>query len=173
MHGTAVTGAGTAGRLGVKIVSGGQTGVDRAALDAAMEAGLAVGGWCPKGRRAEDGPIAQGYPLKETPSRAYAQRTEWNVRDSDATLILHGGELGPGTRLTAELARRHRKPLLMVDLGSDPSPDGVWAWVRGRGAARLNVAGPREDASPGIYTLARDFLTRLLAHADRCGQADP
>jgi putative molybdenum carrier protein len=71
----------------IKIVSGGQTGADRAALDWALARGVPCGGWCPKGRKAEDGPIDLKYPLKETPSSSYLQRTEWNVRDSDATVV--------------------------------------------------------------------------------------
>mgnify|MGYP006174065873 CR=1 FL=1 len=94
-----------------RIISGGQTGVDRAALDAAMAAQYPVGGWCPQGRRAEDGPIPRDYPLRETPSAEYAQRTLWNVRDSDATLVLTPGPITGGTRWTVvkaqELQRRN------------------------------------------------------------------
>src|SRR5215217_2323846 len=90
----------------MKIVSGGQTGVDRAALDVALELGIECGGWCPAGRQAEDGPIDARYPLRETPSADPAQRTEWNVRDSDATLLLTTGAASPGTELTREVARR-------------------------------------------------------------------
>src|SRR5437868_610576 len=112
-----------------KIISGGQTGVDRAALDVALELGIACGGWCPKGRLAEDGPIPERYPLKETNLPVYPQRTEWNVRDSDGTLVLtlgspaKNGELAPegsGTALTIELARRQKKPCLVVDLNNHP-----------------------------------------------------
>src|SRR5512135_124388 len=99
-----------------RIVSGGQTGVDRAALDAARQLGLECGGWCPRGRRAEDGKVASGYPLRETPSEDYAQRTEWNVRDSDATLVLTHGRPAGGTALTIAVARRLGKPLLVLDL---------------------------------------------------------
>mgnify|MGYP003793290687 CR=1 FL=1 len=88
-----------------KIVSGGQTGVDRAALDVAMQLGIPVGGWCPRGRRAEDGRIPDSYPLREASSVNYAKRTELNVRDSDGTLILSGGPLTGGTALTESLAR--------------------------------------------------------------------
>ncbi|MCZ6552322.1 MAG: hypothetical protein O7A67_00850, partial [SAR324 cluster bacterium] len=89
-----------------RIVSGGQSGVDRAALDAALATGLPCGGWCPRGRRAEDGPIHERYHLLETPSRRYAQRTEWNVRDSDGTLLLTRREPSRGTALTRRLASR-------------------------------------------------------------------
>ena len=89
-----------------RIVSGGQTGVDRAALDVALSLGIPCAGWCPRGRRAEDGPIDARYPLNETPSTSYAKRTEWNVRDSDATLILARLPLGGGTALTERLARK-------------------------------------------------------------------
>ncbi len=103
-----------------KIISGGQTGVDRAALDAALQCGFPCGGWCPKGRRAEDGRIDDRYPLSETPKRRYQQRTEWNVRDSDGTLILATGELTGGTLLTARLAEEYERPLFYVDL-SEPA----------------------------------------------------
>src|SRR5437867_4357828 len=93
-----------------KIVSGGQTGVDRAALDVALELGVKCGGWCPQGRRAEDGRIDERYPLQETPWDGYPQRTEWNVRDSDGTLILTCGEPDRGTALTIELVQRKKKP---------------------------------------------------------------
>lgn len=106
-----------------KVVSGGQTGVDRAALDVAAEYGLACGGWCPRGRKAEDGPIPSSYPLRETPSGTYAQRTEWNVRDSDATLILTMGEPTGGTELTRSLAEELGKPCLIVDLHQEFAAD--------------------------------------------------
>jgi Circularly permutated YpsA SLOG family len=104
-----------------RIVSGGQTGVDRAALDVALELGLECGGWCPRGRRAEDGEIPARYPLRETRSAGYPVRTERNVRDSDATLVLHEGRLGRGTALTAGCARRLGRPLLEVDLRRPPA----------------------------------------------------
>ena len=104
-----------------KIVSGGQTGVDRAALDAAMAHDVPVGGWCPKGRRAEDGVIPERYPLKETPSDAYEQRTAWNVRDSDGTLLITDGALEGGTALTMQEAKRQGRPVLHVRT-PDPVP---------------------------------------------------
>lgn len=148
--------------LVLKIVSGGQTGVDRAALDAAIELGIEIGGWCPRGRRALDGEIDQRYPLKETPSRAYSQRTEWNVRDSDATLILCRGDMSGGTRLTAELAASYQKPLLVLDLDSGPDQEMVVDWLRAHRVGVLNVAGPREKGAPGIYAQSLGFLVRVL-----------
>ncbi|RMF60476.1 MAG: molybdenum cofactor carrier [Bacteroidetes bacterium] len=145
-----------------KIVSGGQTGVDRAALDAAMAAGVAVGGWCPRGRRAADGRIEDRYPLRETPSSDYAQRTRWNVRDSDGTLVLLVGAPSGGTALTFEEARRLGRPCCVVRLDARPDVAAVRSWLERNGVQVLNVAGPREEEAPGIYALARGFMTRLL-----------
>jgi hypothetical protein len=146
----------------LKVVSGGQTGVDRAALDAARAVGLPCGGWCPRGRLAEDGPIDPGYPLVETPSADYAQRTEWNVRDSDATLLIARGRPTGGTALTIALAHRHGRPLLVADLARDPSPGEVSRWIEARAVGVLNVAGPRESQRPGIGREAGAFLERLF-----------
>ena len=146
-----------------KVVSGGQSGVDRAALDAARELGIPSGGWCPKGRRAEDGRIPRRYRLVETPSGNYIQRTEWNVRDSDGTLIVNRGRLDGGTLLTAELARgRYRKPLLVVQLGRRIRAERFRAWRARHRVRVLNVAGPRESKRPGIYRAAKALLERLL-----------
>lgn len=145
-----------------KIISGGQTGVDRGALDVALALGIPAGGWCPRGRRALDGPIPDAYPLRETPFRDYAQRTEWNVRDSDGTLILHRGALSGGTRYTSEVAVRYERPCLEVDLSS-PDPQRVWRWLEESGIGVLNVAGPREESSPGIYAQTKAFLNAVLA----------
>ena len=148
----------------MKVISGGQTGVDRAALDAAMAAGLPVGGWCPRGRRAEDGPIPDRYPLRETPTAEYANRTEWNVRDSDGTLILTEGPFTGGTLATAELARdRFRRPLLVLDFEAQPDPGAVLPWLRAHDIQVLNVAGPRESHCPGIHARAIELLTDLFA----------
>jgi len=145
-----------------KVVSGGQTGVDRAALDVALSLGLPCGGFCPRGRRAEDGPIDERYPLEETPSDDYAERTEWNVRDSDGTLVLARGSPSGGTALTIEIARRLGRPLLVVDLAGDPDPAPAARWLAEAGIGVLNVAGPRESQRPGIGEEARAFLERLL-----------
>lgn len=145
-----------------KIVSGGQTGVDRAALDAAVAAGLAIGGWCPRGRRAEDGSIPDRYPLRETPSDAYAQRTAWNVRDSDGTLILVFDDPVGGTALTVDEAIRQGQPHLLYTL-TDPAPLGVLrAWLESHDLQVLNVAGPRESEAAGVYEAALAFLQRLF-----------
>ena len=146
-----------------KIISGGQTGVDRAGLDAALALGLAAGGWCPRGRRAEDGPIPGSYPLRETASAAYRVRTRLNVRDSDATLILCRGPLTGGTRLTADLARRLGRPLRTADLSRRVQAPAAAAWLERQGVRRLNIAGPRESQAPGIGAEARRFLLRVLA----------
>jgi hypothetical protein len=146
-----------------RIVSGGQTGVDRAALDVALALGLPCGGWCPRGRRAEDGPISALYPLSETPVRDYPQRTEWNVRDADATLILTRGKPDRGTALTRRLARRQHKPVLVVDLQKPVFPEAIAAWLASHQVGVLNVAGPRESRQRGIYAEAAGFLYDLLA----------
>ncbi len=153
--------------LPAKIISGGQTGVDRAALDVASELGALCGGWCPRGRRAEDGTIPEHYPLRETPSSDYVERTEWNVRDADATLVLtHGAPTG-GTALTVELARQYDKPCRIVDLGerSAAEPEETRRWLGHIHPRTLNVAGPRERGHPGIYQKAREFLLALLSES--------
>ncbi len=141
-----------------KIISGGQTGVDRAALDVAVELGISCGGWCPKGRRAEDGVIPDRYPLTETPWHGYPQRTQWNVRDSDATLVLIRGQADRGTTLTREFAARRGKPCLVIDLAEKPDAKKVVEWLRMHGIIVLNVAGSRESSSPGIHSEAMRFL---------------
>lgn len=136
-----------------RIVSGGQTGVDRAALDFAIEAGLEYGGWCPRGGRAEDrADLLALYPvLRATPGDDPAQRTEWNVRDSDATLVITRTGVGsPGTDLATAVARKLGKALTVIEPGE--LPDGLAL------GGVLNVAGPRESEAPGIYAEARELL---------------
>lgn len=152
-----------------KVVSGGQSGVDRAALDVALELGLPCGGWCPKGRAAEDGTLPARYPLTETPSEIHAQRTEWNVRDSDGTLVLTRGTPTEGTALTVKLARKHKKPCLVLDFLERPDPSAVRAWADPHGIRTLNVAGPRESKCPGIYADAKDFLQKALCGLEARG----
>ncbi len=146
-----------------RVVSGGQTGVDRAALDAARAAGLEIGGWCPRGRRAEDGRVPLDYLLEETPSPRYPQRTALNVRDSDATLVLSRGTPRGGTALTVRLAAAAGRPLLVVDLDATPEPATVAAWLAAGAVAVLNVAGPRESENRGIGALAEGFLTAVFS----------
>ena len=145
-----------------RIVSGGQSGVDRAALDVALELGIPCGGWCPRGRKAEDGVLPSGYPLIETPSDDYVQRTTWNVRDSDGTLILTRGAPNGGTAQTVDDAKRLRKPHRVVDLDRSWTAAEIQAWLREHGIRVLNVAGPRESKSHGIYAEAVDGLRQLL-----------
>jgi hypothetical protein len=146
--------------------------VDRAALDCALELGMEYEGWCPVGGWAEDSPDPPGllaaYPLlRETPSRDPAQRTEWNVRDSAVTLILTSGGTGapsPGTEFTARVAAELGRPCLSVSLVGGPEPGSVaeeLAAILGEEGS-LNVAGPRESGTPGIYVMAKAFLGALL-----------
>jgi hypothetical protein len=150
-----------------RIRSGGQTGVDRAALDAAIEAGIPHTGWCPRGRRSEDGPIPSRYHLIETAEADYAVRTGLNVRDADGTLILTRGAPEGGTRLTLELARAMRKPVFLADPSEMHSVRDVRTWLRDNGIRELNVAGPRASKSPSIRTEAHRYMERLLANASR------
>jgi hypothetical protein len=149
-----------------RIISGGQTGVDLAALDAALAAGFPCGGWVPRGCFNEDGPIDPRYPVKETDSRKLALRTEWNVRDSDATLILSRGALNGGSALTWRLVQRYAKPCLHVDL-AEVSPEGavgrITRWLDDIDGAVLNVAGPRRSHDAEIYALAYRVIEALLA----------
>lgn len=151
----------------IKVISGGQTGVDRAALDVAMTFGLPAGGWCPRGRAAEDGVIPPKYPLTETRSPELHVRTQRNVETSSATLVLTRGSPTGGTRYTVEVACSMRRPILVVDLG-DPSVDASSAvadWLRDVKPRVLNVAGPRESGAPGISEQASRVLAQALKRA--------
>lgn len=142
-----------------RIVSGGQTGVDRAALDFAIDRGIPCGGWCPQGRWAEDGVIDPRFPLIETPSSDPAERTEWNVRDSDGTLVILCGTPIGGTKLTIEIAKsKHQRPIHVVDLADKPAVEAIRRWIERWRIAVLNVAGPRESQAPGIYLKAYSLL---------------
>lgn len=147
----------------VKIISGGQTGVDRAALDAALDLGIACGGWCPRGRLAEDGRIPERYPLREAPTPSYPERTALNVRDSDGTLVLAWGPPTDGTALTIHLAETMEKPCLVLDLMNAPDPDDARAWIAAHGIRTLNVAGPRASADPALQSTAYTWLVALLS----------
>jgi len=158
----------------MQLISGGQTGVDRAVLDVALERGLPYGGWCPKGGWAEDLPDPPGllvkYPLlRETPLADPAQRTEWNVRDADACLIVvdaSGLAVSTGTAMAQDLAHRYRKPLLVARLGEAETLERAVLWLRVQQAkhgagVKLAVGGPRESEAPGIYAAAKVFIRSL------------
>ena len=148
-----------------KIVSGGQTGVDRAALDWALASGVPCGGWCSLGSWAEDGPIDVRYPLRETPGADPAQRTEWNIRDSDGTLIVTlARRMSGGTLLTAGLARRLARPLLHLAKADSPAAEqaeSLRQFIGQHEIRVLNVAGPRESGEPGVG----EFVAGLLEAA--------
>jgi hypothetical protein len=151
-----------------RIISGGQTGADRGALDAAIELGLQHGGHCPAGRRAEDGRIPDRFRLIETESADYAVRTERNVLGADATLLVTRGAPTGGSALTAALARKHGRPLLHVDLDSGGDPvAAVREWLAAREIKCLNVAGPRESSCPGIAQEVRALVVAALAPDQR------
>lgn len=147
------------------IISGGQTGVDRGALDAALELGAQCGGWCPAGRKAEDGPIAARYPLTEVTSADYPVRTRRNVEDSDGTLILHCGPLSGGTEFTRETCRLIGRPACLVDAANVPAhaaAEQARRFVLEHGIRRLNVAGPRASHWMQAHEYAREVIRRLL-----------
>jgi len=144
-----------------KIVTGGQTGVDRAGLDAAIELGYPVGGYCPRGRIAEDGIIPDKYPLIETESAEYKIRTELNVINSDGTLIINRGELTGGTRATYLNALENSKPFLIVQFDENPDPKIAANWIRVNRIEVLNIAGPRESKAD-IYSEAMDYLRKMF-----------
>lgn len=161
-----------------KIISGGQSGVDRAALDFAIANSTPYGGWCPRGGWAEDygappGLLADYAHLKETPSADAAQRTERNVADGDATLIIVDGDAyaaSKGTRLTKDIADKLNKPVIVVDADDEEVPLRLALWLERLGdGVVLNVAGPRESESPGIY----GKTLRLLASALSEDGGDP
>ena len=147
------------------IFSGGQTGVDRAALDAALAAGAPCGGWCPAGRLAEDGTIAECYPVRELAEGGYRERTRANVRDSSGTLVIHAGELEGGTAQTVNFCRAQGKPCLLID-STAVTPEAAAAtarrFVRDHRIAVLNVAGPRASKHPRIYDYAFALVTWVL-----------
>lgn len=147
-----------------KLISGGQTGGDRAALDFAIANGIPHGGWCPKGRKAEDGPIDAKYLLQETPTADYLERTEWNIRDSHGTLILTiGAKLTGGSKRTAEIARKLGKPCLHISKEGTALPvSKLTDFLAMHTIDVLNVAGPRASKEPAVGEFVTQVLTRLF-----------
>jgi hypothetical protein len=146
-----------------KIISGGQTGSDRAVLDVAIEMGIPHGGWIPKGRKTEDGTLPDKYRLHETKTINYPQRTELKIVDSDGTLIISHGKLTGGSALTQRLSNKHRKPCLYIDLNAIDEPKAVQiisSWINTREIRTLNVVGPRASKDHDIY----DATKRILQH---------
>ena len=152
----------------LNIVSGGQTGADRAALDFAIEHGIPHGGWCPKGRLAEDGPIDAVYELKETPNADYVQRTEWNARDSDGTVVFSIGEtLTGGSKMTVGFARRYGRPVLHLSRNGGPaSPEmALRRFIDDHGINVLNVAGTRASEEPEVGAFVKEVLDKTWPSA--------
>ena len=148
-----------------KIISGGQTGADRAGLDVAIELGIPHGGWIPKGRKAEDGVLPDKYHLQEMPTSSYPKRTEQNVLDSDGTLILSHGNLTGGSALTRKLAKQHLKPWLHIDLDElslKEAADRLTRWIEGHEIRVLNVAGPRGSKDPDIYDQTKEVISGCI-----------
>lgn len=149
-----------------KIISGGQTGADRAALDAAIRMGIPHGGWIPKGRRTEEGPLPDTYQLDEMETENYADRTEKNVVDADGTLIISRGTPAGGTDFTRKMALKHGKQMLHIDLSLYGNPldaaSLVTSWLRMNNIEILNVAGPRASKDPHIYMETLAILSHIF-----------
>jgi hypothetical protein len=148
-----------------KIISGGQTGADRAALDVAIALGIPHGGWIPKGRKTERGPLPAKYQLREMPTAEYPKRTEQNVKDSDGTLIVSHGELSRGSDFTRQMAVKHGKPWIHVDVNKvwvEATVQIIRAWISGNNIEVLNVAGPRASKDREIYSTTARILKAVL-----------
>lgn len=147
------------------IISGGQTGVDRGALDAALEAGAPCDGWCPAGRLAEDGPLAARYPLREMQGAEYVSRTRQNVIDSDATVIIYFDEIQGGTARTQQFCEQYNKPCCLVNastLSILQAAQKIEEFARANAVSRLNVAGPRASKQPTADAYCREVILKVL-----------
>ena len=153
-----------------KIISGGQTGVDRAALDAALAASFPCGGWCPEDRRAEDGILSERYPLTPLPGGGYAERTRKNLMEAEGTVVIYFGDLEGGTELTAYLCMKNSRPYKLIDGDEVPVERAIQLlaqFVRERKLAVLNVAGPRASSRPQGYAYTRAVIAGLLVRLSR------
>lgn len=149
-----------------QIISGGQTGADRGGLDAAADLGIKTGGWCPRGRRAEDGSVPERYAgLRETTSPGYTERTSRNVKESDGTIVFTRGQATPGSLMTIALAQRLGKPSLHIDLTTPKTVNRVAAWLRHERPTILNIAGSRESKAPGIAEEVRRVINEAVRAA--------
>lgn len=155
------------GKRRLCIVCGGQSGVDRAALDTAMNLMLPCRGWCPNDRWAEDGSIDKRYPLQECGSLVPAVRTELNAIDSDGTLVLSKGDPQDGTPLTIERAQSHGKPTLVLNLEEQLDIQGFWSWINANDIRILNIGGPRESFEPGVIYKASCAILALILDPTR------
>jgi hypothetical protein len=150
----------------MKILSGGQTGVDRAALDAALDLGVSCGGYCPLGRKAEDGTVPEKYPLKTLPTARYRDRTLKNLLEAEATVIFFNKAMRGGTRLTAQMCRENAKQFISIDadrLDQHKAADLVRNFIDTHHLCSINVAGPRKSQWPGGYDYAYRVLRTVLA----------
>ena len=153
-----------------RIISGGQTGSDRAALDVALERGIDHGGWCPAGRKASDGEIPERYRLQETEEDTYPPRTERNVEEGDGTVIFFRGPgMSAGCALTKRLCEKHDKPFALIDIALNDEKESaclVRHFIGENGIGTLNVAGSRENKSPGIYYMTFEALDLALGQEE-------
>ncbi len=153
----------------LKIISGGQTGVDRAALDTAMAYGFPTGGFCSEGRQAEDGEIPEIYPLKTLPGTGYSQRTAQNVFSSDGTLIIYFSILSGGTQETLHFCKAHKKPVLLIDGHTVSEIDAagkIHRFIQAYALNVLNIAGPRASEAPAAYTYTRSVLHHFFEKSE-------
>jgi predicted Rossmann-fold nucleotide-binding protein len=148
----------------LRIISGGQTGVDRAALDFALENKIDCFGWCPKGRKAEDGVIPLSYPLKETDTTDYETRTLKNVDESEGLLVFIDGGTDKGTVLAIDHAEKQNKPIYIIHLSMnvEDQETGIISLLENQKVTVVNIVGPHESSNPGIYKKTKKFLEELL-----------
>jgi Circularly permutated YpsA SLOG family len=154
----------------LNIISGGQTGVDRAALDTALERGIECGGWCPAGRLDEYGKIPDHYPLKELAGGGFAERTRRNVQDSEGTVIIYFDQLRGGSAQTARICVEEKRPHTLINaakISAESAGEMIADFVRVNGIGRLNVAGPRQSDWPEGYDYAFRALDKLVRHAEK------